>query len=988
MPFGAKKLSPPPANTGGGALEGAIRGNTVCLRQLWVYEPRWRILCRQNILQLPLGRTVYISPGGSKRVCLPWEIRGSDLTGFFSLLHRRRVSVSSQFSARSGRLHALLFNFGSEVEVVAAKTFVLGVGSRTPLFHVRTTDGREQYLSDGKGIDCGAKSWEVASVGSESKFFAQFPQLFGEQTCEIPRAMRRFEIQWEDISWRGNMRYRGKSAFNVESLVPAHAIDETIAEMVRSGYVEEVESGAQLMLHPVIFLPKSDGRTRLVVDLRRVNGHTGHTRGGLPAIHALFRQIPQDWRYFCKLDLRNGFHRVPLGESMKNIFAFGIRKRYFRYKVLPQGWSASPFLFHAVIMEICAGHPVIHYIDDLLVGARTLRELETRVVALLTTLGTYGLQIQRKKFDFGKTKIGFLGLELAAGGQVSAERYLRERRERMGSVVETKKELQSLLGTLNIARHFVPALSQKTKGLQELLTCLTGDQLQGEERARAHQLTEEAWEEVLGACVSVQMAIPEGAQFELYTDWSTEAMGYVLFARGEAGRQIVDINSALTANQAATSSFLGELRGIAWGLKKTRHIVWTSPIKICCDNQGTVSRLQKGEIMGDDLRCSRLMSWILENFPQAVFEYIPGAINQVADYLSRKRDRRSGTKAVAEVQLDRRPPEEVVQHRLEKAHRGHWHAARTWQHLKRDGPVWPGARGEVFRYVKRCPTCQRFRGLEHREPWTGMATMRPNDVVFGDFLGPITLSRGRGKRVLLVLVDGFSRYTHLHMATTPTEKTVLRGLRRWEQTFVWRHGHIRLFMADRGAAFIGGRVRAFCEDNGIRQQWSASHAPWSNGAAERQVGNVKARLARLLWRSPTDISLSTLEEILNHGVCETTGFTPMELCRGRRRDGSLMSIGEWEQATLLAQARRTRKRSKEEETYLRRYPKKPALRAGQWVLAYEPHRRQHALHSPWTGPHLTAIPRGSKLWELYKDGTPQIIGPFHAEHLRSYHTAT
>ena len=667
---------------------------------------------------------------------------------------------------------------------------------------------------------------------------------------------------------------------------------------------------------------------------------------------------------------------------MGDLFAFGIRRRFFRYKVLPQGWAASPHLFHAIVMEICAGHPVLHYIDDLILGGRTLRELEERVTNLLKTLDQYGLQIQKRKFDFGRKEIEFLGLELRPGGKVSAEGYLKERRKRIGSTVETRKGLQSLLGVFNVARHFVPDLSRKTQRLQELLSTVKHSSLREEERERAHELAERAWAEILGTCVSVQMAEIENARFDLYTDWSTEALGYVLFVDGEGGRRIADINSTKTTDQASVSSFLGELRGIVWGLKKTRHIVWTSPIKICCDNQGTVSRLKRGEIMGDDVRCSRLMGWIRENVPQARFEYVPGAINRVADHLSRKEAQRE---AVAMVSLNRRPPEMIVQQRLEKAHRGHWHAQRTWQHLRRDGPVWPGARGEALRYVRRCPTCQRFRHLEHREPWKGMKVTRPNEVVFGDFLGPIRLSRGRGKRVILVLVDGFSRYTHLHMADTPTERTVLRGLRRWEDTFAWRHGHINLFMTDRGAAFIGRRVQAFCKKKGIRQRWSASHAPWSNGAAERQVGNVKARLAKMLWKTGADISLHTLEETINDGVCETTGYTPKELCWGRRRNGTLMTIDEWMQIEQIARGRRERRRQRDEAAYFRRFPRKDPLHVGQWVLAYEPHRKQHSLHSPWTGPHLVAEPQGSRLWMLWENGSSRRIGPFHVEHLREYY---
>ena len=296
-----------------------------------------------------------------------------------------------------------------------------------------------------------------------------------------------------------------------------------------------------------------------------------------------------------------------------------------------------------------------------------------------------------------------------------------------------------------------------------------------------------------------------------------------------------------------------------------------------------------------------------------------------------------------------------------------------------------GAREEVFEYVRRCPTCQRFRGLEHREPWTGLVMGQPNDVVFGDFLGPITLSRGRGRRVILVLVDGFSRFTHLRLARGPTEEAVLRGLRRWLLTMNWRHGVVKTFMSDRGAAFTGGKVRDFCTRHGIAQRWTASHAPWSNGAAERQVGNVKSRLARMLWGSSTDVSTHDLEDILNHGVCQATGFTPVEICWGRRRNGTLMTQEEWEQALQNARKRREEGRQRERERYMRKYPTKPLLLPGQWVLAYEPHRKRHALHSDWTGPHLTSSPRGTKLWTLWQNGTSRLIGPFHAEHLRHFH---
>ena len=89
-----------------------------------------------------------------------------------------------QFSAKSGRVTMFLSNVDQAVAVLATKTFVVGVGSLDGEFWVRKTDGREQCVSDGMGLECGAKDWSVANVDSGAKFFAQFPRLFSDQTCD------------------------------------------------------------------------------------------------------------------------------------------------------------------------------------------------------------------------------------------------------------------------------------------------------------------------------------------------------------------------------------------------------------------------------------------------------------------------------------------------------------------------------------------------------------------------------------------------------------------------------------------------------------------------------------------------------------------------------------------------------------------------------------------------------------------------------------
>ena len=157
-------------------------------------------------------------------------------------------------------------------------------------------------------------------------------------------------------------------------------------------------------------------------------------------------------------------------------------RRWYRCRVLPQGWNASPVVFHEIVMRICPEYDVLHYIDDIFLGAATLRELGERVATLLERLNEYRLQVQRKKFEFSIQSLEFLGFTVQAGGREGAERHLTTRRAAVKTDIRTKRGLQSLLGTLNVARHFVPAMASKLCGLQQILKTIKGNLMTTEEK--------------------------------------------------------------------------------------------------------------------------------------------------------------------------------------------------------------------------------------------------------------------------------------------------------------------------------------------------------------------------------------------------------------------------------------------------------------------------------------------------------------------------
>ena len=60
---------------------------------------------------------------------------------------------------------------------------------------------------------------------------------------------------------------------------------------------------------PILFVPKLDGRLRLVVDYRGLNKVTVHNKYPIPLMTELRDQV-RDAQIFTKLDLKDGFHLI------------------------------------------------------------------------------------------------------------------------------------------------------------------------------------------------------------------------------------------------------------------------------------------------------------------------------------------------------------------------------------------------------------------------------------------------------------------------------------------------------------------------------------------------------------------------------------------------------------------------------------------------------------------------------------------------------
>ncbi|TRZ09701.1 hypothetical protein HGM15179_017403 [Zosterops borbonicus] len=102
---------------------------------------------------------------------------------------------------------------------------------------------------------------------------------------------------------------------------------------------------------PILAVKKSEGKYRLVQDLREVNERTVTRHPIVPNPYTLLSQIPREHAWFTTIDLKDALLVCPLAEECREWFTFEWedlgkrRKQQLRWTCLPQGFTESPNLF-------------------------------------------------------------------------------------------------------------------------------------------------------------------------------------------------------------------------------------------------------------------------------------------------------------------------------------------------------------------------------------------------------------------------------------------------------------------------------------------------------------------------------------------------------------------------------------------------------------------------------------------------------------------
>ena len=122
-------------------------------------------------------------------------------------------------------------------------------------------------------------------------------------------------------------------------------IDSQVSDLLKNDFIEPAASP---WASNVVLVRKKDGSHRLCVDYRAVNAVTYKDTYPLPHIDTCLESMDgSEW--FTTLDLRSGYHNIPIKEADRDETAFITRRGSFRYKVLPFGLSTAPSVFQRLM---------------------------------------------------------------------------------------------------------------------------------------------------------------------------------------------------------------------------------------------------------------------------------------------------------------------------------------------------------------------------------------------------------------------------------------------------------------------------------------------------------------------------------------------------------------------------------------------------------------------------------------------------------------